>query len=179
MHMHIAFVCDPWHWSSHCGNDEFCQEFHIEIKNQRTQRNDIQLTSCSLTEYCFSLNGKEYVPESLQDLLRQLHENPLYGHCGAAALYGLVNRNHWWPNCHKDCIKYARGCEACQRNNPSTPKPYGFLQPLPAPKRAFRHLTLEFVGPLPICKEEAMNFDTSCSGWPPNKKNVDNCPSKN
>ena len=98
------------------------------------------------------MNGREYVPQVLREkILKQLHESPLYGHRGSAALYGLLNRQFWWPDCHKDCIKYARGCESCQKNNPSTQKPYGFLQPLPAPEAAFRHLTLDFIGPLPIC----------------------------
>lgn len=87
-----------------------------------------------------------------EQLLKQLHETPLYGHRGAAALYTLLNRRFWWPNCHKDCVQYARSCESCQRNNPTVQKPYGLLQALPAPESSFRHLTLDFVGPLPICK---------------------------
>lgn len=99
------------------------------------------------------LDGKEYVPKTLREIvLNQLHDNPLYGHRGAAALYSMLARNYWWPECHKDSVKYARGCEPCQRNNPSTQKPFGLLQPLPAPRAAFRHLSLDFIGPLPICK---------------------------
>lgn len=83
--------------------------------------------------------------------MKQLHENPMYGHRGALALFGLLHRKYWWPNCHKDCLKYARGCESCQRNNPSVLKPHGFLLPLTAPQPSFRHLTLDFIGPFPIC----------------------------
>lgn len=105
------------------------------------------------------MNGNEYVPKVLREiLLKELHETPLYGHRGAAALYSLLKRNYWWPECHKDCTKYARGCEACQRNNPSVRKPYGLLQPLAAPNAAFRHLTLDFIGPLPVSKSRGYNF---------------------
>lgn len=64
----------------------------------------------------------------------------------------MVARLYWWPGCHKDSTKYARGCEHCQRNNPSTQKPYDFLKPLSAPQASFRHLTLDFIGPLPTCR---------------------------
>ena len=139
-------------WRKNCEEDQYCQKIRSAIKEPESYRKDIQLSSCVLTESSFSLNGREYVPQVLREkILKQLHESPLYGHRGSAALYGLLNRQFWWPDCHKDCIKYARGCESCQKNNPSTQKPYGFLQPLPAPEAAFRHLTLDFIGPLPIC----------------------------
>ena len=140
-------------WNAECSKDQYCQEIRTALMDTNINRNDIQLTSCELTEFSFKLDGKEYVPKTLREtVLNQLHDGPMYGHRGAAALYSLLSRNYWWPECHKDSVKYARGCEPCQRNNPSTQKPYGFLQPLPAPKAAFRHLTLDFIGPLPICK---------------------------
>lgn len=146
-------------WAKHCEADKFCQEIRAALGNPESHRNDIQLASCASTESSFSLNGKEYVPSELrQHILKFLHENPLHGHRGAAALYALLSRSYWWPNCHKDCVKYAKGCEDCQRNNPSVQKPYGFLQPLPAPQAAFRHLTLDFVGPLPICKIRGFEY---------------------
>lgn len=85
-------------------------------------------------------------------ILKQLHVSPLYGHRGAAAFYGILCRSFWWPNYHKDCIKYTQGCESCQRNKPSVQKPYGFLQPLATPESAFRHLILGFIGLFPICQ---------------------------
>lgn len=146
-------------WDKHCAKDDYCQKIRAALANPGCNRNDIQLASCLLTDHSFSLNQKEYVPESLREiLLRQLHDTPLYGHRGTAALYGLLNRRYWWPESHKDCVRYARGCEACLRNNPSVQKPYGLLQPLPAPKSAFRHLTLDFIGPLPICKIRGFNY---------------------
>lgn len=146
-------------WSKYCEEDKFCQEIRTALKNPGSNRGDIQLASCKTTNHSFSLNGKEYVPLKLREqILKLLHQNPLYGHRGAAALYTLLNRSYWWPKCHKDCIKYAKGCEDCQRNNPSTQKPYGFLQPLPAPQAAFRHLTLDFVGPLPTCNVRGFEY---------------------
>lgn len=146
-------------WEILCNEDEFCQEIRTALATPDTSRKDIQLSSCSLTDYSFTYHGREYVPLTCQEgILKQLHETPMYGHRGAAALHAMLSRRFWWPNCHKDCVKYARGCESCQRNNPSVQKPYGLLQPLPAPKASFRHLTLDFVGPLPVCKIRDYNY---------------------
>ena len=142
----------PENWIKSCNDDNYCQSIRAAIINKSAKRKDIQLASCKLTPYSFSLDDKEYVPESCRELILQhLHENPLYGHRGAAALYSLLSRRYWWPNCNSDSKKYARGCEACQRNNPSTQKPFGFLSPLSPPKSSFRHLTLDYIGPLPTC----------------------------
>lgn len=146
-------------WKIHCEKDKFCQEIRAALEDPKIRRKDIQLASCLTTKCSFSLNEKEYVPKALQEtLLSQLHENSLHGHRGAAALYCLLSRNFWWLGCYQDYRKYARGCEACQRNNPSTQKPYGFLKLLPAPEAAFRHLPLDFIGPLPICKNRHYNY---------------------
>lgn len=146
-------------WTQTCKEDEFCQQIRTALNNPAASRKDIQLASCALSDHSFTFSGKEYVPQSLRELLlRQLHESPMHGHRGGAALYEHLNRSYWWPECHKDCIKYARGCESCQRNNPSNQKPYGFLQSLPAPQAPFRHLTLDFIGPLPPCQVRDYRF---------------------
>ena len=142
----------PETWKEACQSDSFCQSIRKAIEDPNITRSDIQLASCKASEHSFMYNEREYVPESLRvTLLRQLHDSPASGHRGSAALYALLSRSYWWPDCHKDTSKYAQGCESCQRNNPSTQRPYGFLHPLPAPEQAFRHLTLDFVGPLPLC----------------------------
>ncbi|KAI0996376.1 hypothetical protein K3495_g11804 [Podosphaera aphanis] len=104
-------------WKEHCKNDKFCQEIRSALMSPKATRSDIQLASCKATEHSFIINDKEYVPEALRELmLKQLHDSPLYGHRGAAALYCMISRRYWWPNCHKDSKKYARGCEACCQN---------------------------------------------------------------
>ena len=104
----------PENWIKSCNDDNYCQSIRAAIINKSAKRKDIQLASCKLTPYSFSLDDKEYVPESYGELILQhLHENPLYGHRGAAALYSLLSRRYWWPNCNSDSKKYARGCEAC------------------------------------------------------------------
>lgn len=101
-------------WNKLCDEDQFCTEIRAALNDLTIARKDIQLANCRLTSHSFKLDDKEYVPESLREtLLRQLHENPLYGHQGTAALYKLLTIKYWWPNCHKDVAKYTRGCHSC------------------------------------------------------------------
>ena len=148
----IETALTPESWKISCQNDSFCQSIRKDLQDPDAHRTDIQLSSCQTSQYSFLLNHREYVPETLRiTILHQLHDTPAFGHRGSAALFDLLSQKYWWPDCHKDSTKYARGCESCQRNNPSTQRPYGYLHPLPAPQQAFRHLTLDFVGPLPPC----------------------------
>ncbi|KAI1000788.1 hypothetical protein K3495_g7407 [Podosphaera aphanis] len=90
-------------WKEHCKNDKFCQEIRSALMSPKATRSDIQLASCKATEHSFIINDKEYVPEALRELmLKQLHDSPLYGHRGAVALYCMISRRYWWPNCHRD-----------------------------------------------------------------------------
>ena len=151
----------PEAWTVACENDELCQSVRHALQHpeQPVNLHDLQLASCELLTDSFSYNKREYVPHSLRlCLLRQLHDCPAAGHRGSAALFALVSRKYWWPDCHREITKFARGCESCQRNNPSTQKPYGFLHPLPAPEEAFRHLTLDFIGPLPVSHRRGYSY---------------------
>lgn len=146
-------------WATACAKDDFCQDVRRALKNNSKYHGKIQLSDCELTIHSFKFNNKKYVPEARRlDTLHHFHENQMYGHRGAAALNELISRTYWWPHLHKDTTKYARGCESCQRNNPSTQKPYGWLRPLEAPQHAFRHLTLDYVGPLPACKIRGFEY---------------------
>ncbi|KAI0995935.1 hypothetical protein K3495_g12247 [Podosphaera aphanis] len=146
-------------WEQQCDQDKYCQEIRSALKHPNAKHTDIQLASCALIQHSFSLNDKEYLPRALrEDILKQLYNSRLYGHRGAAAICGMLSRCYWWPECPKDSSKYARGCQACQRNNPATQKPHGFLQPLPVPQASFRHLTLDFIGHLPICQVRGFTY---------------------
>ncbi|KAI0999387.1 hypothetical protein K3495_g8806 [Podosphaera aphanis] len=83
-------------WEEHCNQDKYCQEIRMALKDPNAKRADIQLASCTLTPHSFSLNNKEYVPQTLREiLLSQLHSSPLYGHRGAAALYYRLTKRVW------------------------------------------------------------------------------------
>ena len=80
-------------WKECCEKDKFCQEIRVALNDQTASRNDIELASCVITEHSFKFNEREYIPETLREtILNQCHENRLYGHRGATALYILFNR---------------------------------------------------------------------------------------
>ena len=49
----------------------------------------------------------------------------------------------------KDIEKYVRSCETCQRNKATCMKPAGLFQPLPAPTRNWKHISMDLVVQLP------------------------------
>lgn len=156
---HPAGLWTPVEWQDTCATDELCQSVRQDLENPQAYRRDIELGSATLTEFSFAVKGCEYVPKGLQlAALSHFHEHPLSGHRGAAALFALISRTYWWPSLHKDCAKFARGCRSCHRNNPSTRQPHGLLQPLAPPNHPFRHLTLDFVGPLPISLYKGQHY---------------------
>ncbi len=56
----------------------------------------------------------------------------------------------------QDIVKFCKQCMKCQQNKVMTQKQYGLLQPLENPQRAFDHVTMDFIGPLPTT---ARGFD--------------------
>ena len=153
---------EPNQWATACRQDDLCQQVRQALEDpEKTVPaiEGVQLASCTLTEHSFKFRTCKYVSDPLWlDLLSRLHDTPAAGHRGAASLFEHLSRRFWWPNCHKDSTRYARGCEACQRNNPNTRRPYGQLQPLEPPQSAFRHLTLDYIGPLPECKVRGYTY---------------------
>ncbi|KAI0991493.1 hypothetical protein K3495_g16694, partial [Podosphaera aphanis] len=68
---------DLGNWKLHCQQDKYCQEIRSALTNPTAYRKDIQLASCLMTEYSFTLNSKEYVPKNLREvILKQLHDTP-------------------------------------------------------------------------------------------------------
>ena len=137
-------------WQSAYNEDPCTQRIRRELESGANTDIELQLPDCQATEHGFTYNGRHYVPETLRTrILQCFHDSPAYGHRGADALFGLLRRSYFWPSMHVDVTRFCRGCESCGRNNFSTRKPFGLLHPLEPPQKAFRHLTLDFMGPLP------------------------------
>ncbi|CAL2266538.1 unnamed protein product [Prunus armeniaca] len=52
----------------------------------------------------------------------EVHEGICGAHQGGRKMCWLIKRyGYFWPTMMKDCIKYSKGCEACQRYGPIQP----------------------------------------------------------
>ena len=52
----------------------------------------------------------------------------------------------------QDFKDYVKTYDFCQRNKPDNHKPYGLLKPLEIPNIPSTHISMDFVGPLPLSK---------------------------
>lgn len=87
--------------------------------------------------------------------MKEIHGSALGGHSGFKASYYRARRTFHWPKMREDVLKTVEECEVCQRckgENVLYPK---LLQPLPIPKEAWRHISIDFIEGLP--KSEGMD----------------------
>ena len=104
-------------------------------------------------------SGKLYVGSSkgLRDkLIQALHGSALGGHSGQKGCWQRLKTLFYWPNMKQDVIMFIQACDVCQRfKSEHVPYP-GLLQPLPIPRLAWTHLTMDFIESLP----ESQGYNT-------------------
>jgi len=98
---------------------------------------------------------KVYVPkdEKLRaEVIRLHHDMPVGGHGGQWKTAELVTRNFWWPGVTREVKQYVEGCDACQCNKNRTQPPAGKLMPNLIPKKAWTHISADFIMKLPLAQ---------------------------
>jgi hypothetical protein len=111
---------------------------------------DISLSECRIAGNRLYFRDRLYVPDTeLRLLLLQLaHDSVETGHPGKNKLYDLLSRDYWWPLLNADCGQFTRNCHGCHRNTTSRLKYQGALKPLPLPAQRWKHISVDFVGPV-------------------------------
>ena len=72
------------------------------------------------------------------------------GHFGFDKSYASLRDGYYWPNMRRDLENsYLKSCVKCMKNKDHTTKRARPLHPLPVPDGHFRHVAIDFVGPLP------------------------------
>jgi hypothetical protein len=95
-----------------------------------------------------------YVPKELQqELVKRIHEAPAHGHQGIARTYQRIRQNYDWPGMRSTVQKVIQECDICAKSKAARHKPYGELQPLPVPEKAWDSIALDFIVKLPLSKE--------------------------
>jgi hypothetical protein len=100
-----------------------------------------------------------------RSILHDLHDAPFSGHPGVAKTLKAVERWYWWPTWRADVKQYVDTCMSCQRNKPSNQPPYGLLNPLPIPDRAWGSVGVDFVVGLPEIRYDSGEhsyYDSIC-----------------
>ncbi|CAA9373459.1 hypothetical protein AVDCRST_MAG94-4350 [uncultured Leptolyngbya sp.] len=128
--------------------------------------------------------GRLFVPmgATRTSILRAHHDDPLAGHFGARRTIDLITRKYYWPKMVEEVKEYVKSCTMCSRIKPARHKPYGLLQPLPAPRGPWTDITMDFVTGLPPSKRRREAFDailvvvdryTKMAHYIPTRKTID------
>ena len=94
------------------------------------------------------------IPIKFRDIvLREAHDNVLYGHLGIRKTLNRILMNFWWPSIKKDVTRFVKTCESCQRvGKPNQVIPKAPLQPIASLGEPFSSIVVDIVGPLPKTK---------------------------
>lgn len=102
----------------------------------------------------FLYNERQYVPNVLQrELVKEIHEHPLHGHQGVGKTINRLRRSYDFPESRKTVQEVIDKCDICNKAKSARHAPYGELQPIPPPERAWQTVTMDFIVKLPKSKE--------------------------
>lgn len=110
------------------------------------------ITECELRDDELYFRNRKWVPdfEPLRTkILQKLHDSRFTGHPGREAMYRILARDYFWPDCGQWVRRFTRNCDVCRSNNASKERRQGLLKPLPVPDRIWRHISVDFIVELP------------------------------
>ena len=80
-----------------------------------------------------------------------MHKHPTAGHLGTDAMYYKIAERYYWDQMYRDIKEYVQICEECQKRQKEWRKePLHLIQV----GRAFEHIGIDLVGPLPITQQD-------------------------
>jgi hypothetical protein len=94
-----------------------------------------------------------YVPNSRElrsRILHEVHSAPTGGHLGVAKTIDRLSRYFYWAGQRQEVQQYVESCVQCASNKASNQSPAGLLQPLEIPQKLWEHVSMDFIGPLPL-----------------------------
>ena len=121
----------------------------------------IELGDCEIHDAMLYVNRKLYVPEvddTRTKVLQTMHETPPTGHAGRTSTYLRTSSYYYWPRMTESVSRYVKSCYTCKRAKSSRSGKHGLLKPLPIPERYWTDISVDFVTPLPICKQFGRSF---------------------
>ena len=73
-------------------------------------------------------------PNTVQDLLWEIHEGVCGGHTGGRSLvHHAIGQGYWWPYMQKNVVQYVKKCNKCQWFTPSIHQLVASLNPIASP----------------------------------------------
>ena len=92
--------------------------------------------------------------EKARRVMEEVHSGSCGNHSGGRSLAVKIKRHgYYWPTMIKDCEKFARKCEKCQRHAPTIHQPAEVLSSISSPY-PFMRWSMDIVGPLHNSKQK-------------------------
>ncbi|XP_027155055.1 uncharacterized protein LOC113755200 [Coffea eugenioides] len=135
-------------------SDEHCRDIIALILLDPTSQPKYEWNN-DLLKY----DGRIYVGSSsgLRDkIIQALHSSALGGHSGQRGCWQRIKSLFYWPTMKQNVIQFIQSCDTCQRYKAEHVHAPGLLQPLPVPRMAWTHLTMDFIESLP----NSQRYDT-------------------
>ena len=92
-------------------------------------------------------------------LICKNHDNSLIEHFDAKKTLKLFQKKYYWLACEKQIKKYVRFCNICQRTKISRHKLYEKLSSLPALKKSWKKIIINFITKLSSNKRRDVVYD--------------------
>lgn len=122
----------------------------------------IELGDCEIHDTMLYVNKRLYVPDvddTRTRVLQTMHDTPPTGHAGRTSTYLRASKYYYWPKMTESVSRYVKSCYTCKRAKSSRSGKHGLLKPLPIPEKYWTDISVDFVTPLPICKQFGRSFE--------------------
>jgi len=102
----------------------------------------------------YLFNNRIYIPPDLQEeTVQHIHSAKAYGHFGITKTHKRLTETYDFPQSLQKVKDTLSKCTTCARSKASRHKPYGELQAIPIPDKAWNSIALDFIVKLPISEE--------------------------
>lgn len=121
----------------------------------------VAMADCKAQRGRIYVKDRLYVPEDAAarvEIIHRTHSSAPAGHPGRFKTWDLLKRSYFWPRMSRDVATFVNGCHLCQRTKTSRTSPAGFLEPLPVPYRPWTDISVDYVGPLPTCIRDGIEY---------------------
>ncbi|KAI7909406.1 hypothetical protein M0657_011852 [Pyricularia oryzae] len=85
--------------------------------------------------------------------IRKIHGNKAHGHQGISKTWKRLKQHYNFKGTRQEVREAIKDCELCAKSKSARHRPYGLLQPLPAPSKAWQTITMDFIVKLPPSEE--------------------------
>ena len=129
------------------------------VDSRRKRANDWTINFKNLIKH----ENKLFVFENLttkEKLICRNHDDSLTEHFNAEKTLKLFQKKYYWSVCEKQIKKYVRFCNVCQRTKVSCHKLYEKLSSLPAFKKSWKKIIMNFVTKLSLNKRRGVVYDS-------------------